>query len=1067
VAVNTGPVIIPERDAPPDALYNALGDTVNVAARLQSFGDLVVGPATARQIDDSFELVELGELELKGRRETVSAFRVVGVRERPPARAETPLVGRKEELGRLSATLDGVLDGRRAIVSVTGEPGIGKSRLVAEAQKRFGERIQFLTGHAVAYAETIPYWPVREILRSWLGLGISDPEARVRLELRAGLARSLPHQVAEAYPLLATSLGLALAPEHDQRIRDLAPDAVRQETSDWLYQLICALAGERPLCLVLEDLQWSDEATLSLLEEVLPAAEQTAVAYLLVHRSDPDHSAWQLVDRARRRFRRLFREVELTPLPDGDAQTLAEAHAGGHLPEDLAQLLTERTGGNPYFVGEAIRDLHERGALEREEGRVVLIGEASLPTALQEALQARLSRLDAGARELITTAAVIGRSFGLPLLERLLPRVRLLATLSELQWLQLVVEARAGAAPEFRFRHGLVREVAYGTLLEARRRELHLRVGQALESLHRDSPAEVYGLLAHHFAEADEPERAIGYLVKAGDAARAVYAEEEAIRLYRRALGFMERTRDEARARETLLKIALTHHLAFHFEAANEAFAEAFARRVPEPPRLEPSERITWAVAAAGYTAVAPGHVYSPQGIEVARNLFRGLVATGRDLEIEPDLAERFTVSDDGRSYRFTLRPDARWSDGERVTADDFAFTFAQMAEDTVTTAHLLDGVSAEALDELTLGIQLDRPRNHFLHLLGEPFLFAWPRHVYEREGRDWHRAVPLVGNGPFVLTSREENRYVMTASADWRGARGNVGQVTVETEASPEVAADQWRHGAYDVLDDALALRAADDGRSVVQRSPGMSTWYLGFHAGRAPFNDPRMRRALAHAVDRQGLSGLLRGTPTAKGGLVPPAMPGHSARVAPAFDPDRARILLSEAGYADQRDLGEMVLACLGLWEDAGSQVAAQLAAVGARTRLLPVASDPDLEAAIEERAHAYIWAWIADFPDPGLGFLNTVLLAHPWLYRDEALEEKLKQAASLRDQNERLRIYRDFERIWIGEQAAVVPLAYGESSLWRRPWVTGMWANALARSTFAHAVVSRPPLSSGIAP
>jgi hypothetical protein len=457
-----------------------------LAARLQSFGDLVVGPATARQIDDSFELVELGELELKGRRETVSAFRVVGVRERPPARAETPLVGRKEELGRLSATLDGVLDGRGAIVSVTGEPGIGKSRLVAEAQKRFGERIQFLTGHAVAYAETIPYWPVREILRSWLGLGISDPEARVRLELRAGLARSLPHQVAEAYPLLATSLGLALAPEHDQRIRDLAPDAVRQETSDWLYQLICALAGERPLCLVLEDLQWSDEATLSLLEEVLPAAEQTAVAYLLVHRSDPDHSAWQLVDRARRRFRRLFREVELTPLPDGDAQTLAEAHAGGHLPEDLAQLLTERTGGNPYFVGEAIRDLHERGALEREEGRVVLIGEASLPTALQEALQARLSRLDAGARELITTAAVIGRSFGLPLLERLLPRVRLLATLSELQWLQLVVEARAGAAPEFRFRHGLVREVAYGTLLEARRRELHLPLRRSRRARARD-----------------------------------------------------------------------------------------------------------------------------------------------------------------------------------------------------------------------------------------------------------------------------------------------------------------------------------------------------------------------------------------------------------------------------------------------------------------------------------------------------------------------------------------------------------------------------------------------------
>ena len=398
-------------------------------------------------------------------------------------------------------------------------------------------------------------------------------------------------------------------------MRDFAPDAVQHQTFDWLYQLVCALARERPLCLVLEDLHWSDEATLSLLDELLPAAEQTAVGFLLVHRSDPDHPAWHLVDRARRRFRRLFLELELEPLPDVDARALAEADAGGELPEELAQLLAERTGGNPYFVGEAIRDLRERGALERENGRLVLVGEASIPAALQEALQARLDRLDADARELITTAAVIGRSFGLPLLERLLPRARLLPTLSELQWLQLVVEERSGAAPEYRFRHGLVQEVAYGTLVEARRRELHLRVGEALVELHRDSPAEVYGLLAHHFAEADEPERAVEYLLKAGDAARAVYAEDEAIELYRRALGFMERTGDEARARQTLLKIALTHHLAFDYRAANEAFSEAFARPAPAPARLEPSERITWAMRGGlGSRAVAPGHSDSRAG---------------------------------------------------------------------------------------------------------------------------------------------------------------------------------------------------------------------------------------------------------------------------------------------------------------------------------------------------------------------------------------------------------------------------------------------------------------------
>ena len=187
---------------------------------------------------------------------------------------------------------------------------------------------------------------------------------------------------------------------------------------------------------------------------------------------------------------------------------------------------------------------------------------------------------------------------------------------------------------------------------------------------------------------------------------------------------------------------------------------------------------------------------------------------------------------------------------------------------------------------------------------------------------------------------------------------------------------------------------------------------------------------------------------------------MPGHSHRVAPAFDPDRARTLLGEAGDADGRGLAEIVLVCLDLWEDAASDVAAQLAAVGIRARLLSATSDPDGLAAVEEQ-HAHIWHWGADWPDPGRGILEP-LLRHWPLYRDEQLEQLLARAASLRDQDERLRTYREFERIWIGEQAAVVPLAYTGNALWRRPWITGMWVNATGRSTFAEAVV-RPDLRS----
>jgi oligopeptide transport system substrate-binding protein len=459
---------------------------------------------------------------------------------------------------------------------------------------------------------------------------------------------------------------------------------------------------------------------------------------------------------------------------------------------------------------------------------------------------------------------------------------------------------------------------------------------------------------------------------------------------------------------------------------------------------------------------VAPGYSDTKPAIEIASNLFRGLVAIGHDFNVMPDLAERFTVSDDGRSYRFTLRSDARWSDGAPVTADDFAFTYAQMARDGVACASWLDGVSASAADERTLEICLREPRNYFLYCLAVPASFPWPRHVYERDGRDWHRADPLVGNGPFVLTARNESHVVIEASPSWHGSRGNVGKVTIELEASPAVACDRWRDGRYDVLDEMLAFCAVADDQTVVQRSAGMSTWYLGFNAGRAPVDDARVRRGLAHAVDRRGPAERLLAVAAGSGGMLAPTVPGHSHRASPEFDTERAHQLLIEAGYAGGHGLGEITLACLDLWEDAASEVASQFAAAGVRVRLLSATSDSDLDAAVNQEAHAYIWWWGADLPDPGGGVLETMLRSMAWLYRDEELEALLARAISLHDREERLRTYREFERIWIGEQAAVVPLAYDDRQLWRRPWVTGMWANAVAMSTFADAVVRRPSVT-----
>src|SRR5205085_207574 len=194
-----------------------------------------------------------------------------------------------------------------------------------------------------------------------------------------------------------------------------------------------------------------------------------------------------------------------------------------------------------------------------------------------------------------------------------------------------------------------------------------------------------------------------------------------------------------------------------------------------------------------------------------------------------------------------------RWSDGAPVTAEDFAFTFARMREDKVVSASWLEGISASALDERTLEIDLEEPQNNFLYLLGQSDLFAWPRHLYQKRGRDWHGEDTVVGSGPFILVSREmaadartPGRITIESAPAWYGARGNVGEVTIELEPSPSASGERWREGEYDLIYEVTAALAgiAADELTVVQRAPGGVTVYLGFDASRAPLDDARVRR-------------------------------------------------------------------------------------------------------------------------------------------------------------------------------------------------------------------------------
>ena len=558
---------------------------------------------------------------------------------------------------------------------------------------------------------------------------------------------------------MATVLGLSLEPEAADRLRQLSRDSVQRQTIDGVERLVRSLAGERPLCLVVEDLHWADDSTIDLLEELLPVTEEEPVVLVLLYRSEREHRSWDLGDHARRRYPHRYHELELSALDPEASRMLAGGAAGAELPAAVADELAARAGGNPFFLEEALRDLVERGALRREDGRYQLAagGEGiAIPELVQETLQARLDRLEADTREVLNVAAVVGRNFGRPLLERVAPRASLGPALSELQRLELVVEERRRPAPEYRFRHGLVQEVAYATLVEQRRRELHGASGGRSRS-------------------STETLRARSMVCSPGTSARPTRRSRRSSTCSRQAmqrgrstptstrwsttrwrLASCTGTGDAETARKTLFKVALTHHLAFDFQSASRAWAEALSYAV-EPQRLEATTRLR--LLFDPLSNFVPGYAYFAHEVWFVNHLFRGLVRIDDELNVVPDLATELTISADGHTYRFRLGPDTRWSDGVPVTADDFVYAWRRTREERLDSGWWLEEVeAANALDDRTLEVKVREPRNYFPYLLAGPWTFPWPRHYCEALGDGWRDSAGLVGNGPFVLAEYDRS---------------------------------------------------------------------------------------------------------------------------------------------------------------------------------------------------------------------------------------------------------------------------------------------------------------------